>query len=332
MENLKDTRIINIDASELFYAKLTGNKIEIKNNGKILNEKFTDIIPPNLDFYYLQEQGKLSIKQCSTDFYSYDFVNVSFKFPLYVNNKNEHIIPKSSDKEKYHKYSLEKIRKFRKELYLNGFELNGKTYVRYKRSSGSAKGGSCLFIKKELFAMMDKWSKAGLDERKDNYQKNLTSYEAYRALSLSSLITTLDLNPYNILFVKDYKHTLKNQTVIKVTYDKEKGLIPQETYADIENNIFDGEGLLDASVFNQAGKTKKGMMLLRSRYFKCCAFNTNLKKWFEDNNITSLDQLNGITYLISSDAKPLLTLRKSKLNENPDYTIFDKFKFNIQKF
>ena len=43
------------------------------------------------------------------------------------------------------------------------------------------------------------------------------------------------------------------------------------------------------------------MMLLRSRFFKCCAFNTNLKKWFEDNNITRIDQLNGITFAKSID-------------------------------
>ena len=42
-------------------------------------------------------------------------------------------------------------------------------------------------------------------------------------------------------------------------------------------------------------------MLLRSRFFKCCAFNTNLKKWFEDNNITRIDQLNGITFAKSID-------------------------------
>ena len=76
--------------------------------------------------------------------------------------------------------------------------MNGKEYVRYKRSSGAAKTGSCLFIKKELFPMMSKWSKTGLDEAKDLCFEDLTSYEAYKSLSLSSIITTLDLNPYNI--------------------------------------------------------------------------------------------------------------------------------------
>ena len=38
------------------------------------------------------------------------------------------------------------------------------------------------------------------------------------------------------------------------------------------------------------------MMLLRNRFFKCCAFNTNLQKWFKDNGITKTSQLNGYTF------------------------------------
>ena len=37
------------------------------------------------------------------------------------------------------------------------------------------------------------------------------------------------------------------------------------------------------------------MMLLRNRFFKTCAFNTNLQKWFEDNNIKEIRQLAGYT-------------------------------------
>ena len=34
------------------------------------------------------------------------------------------------------------------------------------------------------------------------------------------------------------------------------------------------------SEFERAGYADKGMMLLRNRFFKVCAFNTNLQKWF----------------------------------------------------
>ena len=293
MEPLKEIRIINIDGSEIYYSFLSGKNIVIKNSEDEFNDRFSEIFPPNLDLYYLDSIGKLSVKSLKLidELYSYDIVNVSFKYPLFLNDKNVQIFPKNRN-EVYKKINIDDIRKH---LYLNGFVLNGKEYVRYKRSSGSAKSGSCLFIKKELFPLMNRWSMTGLNEGTDLFLKNLTSYEAYKALSLSSIIATLNINPLNILFVKDAEIILKNQNVVKVTY-QEGGLKAEETTVDVKNNIFDGEGLLDSSVFKKAGKSKKGMMLLRSRFFKCCAFNTNLKKWFKDNNITDISQLNGITF------------------------------------
>jgi len=59
--------------------------------------------------------------------------------------------------------------------------------------------------------------------------------------------------------------------------------------------IWDGEALLDVSVFEDNGYGDKGMMLLRNRFFKTCAFNTNLQKWFADNGITQICQLGGYT-------------------------------------
>ena len=84
-------------------------------------------------------------------------------------------------------------------------------------------------------------------------------------------------------------------------------MVANKDNCEIENNIFDGEGLLDASIFKQLGLSKKGMMLLRNRFFKCCAFNTNLQKWFKDNHIKSVNQLNliqGVTF--AKDIKDVL--------------------------
>ncbi len=295
LKHMDQIRFIEIEAADLYYSSIYNKPIEIKNSEYEFNEKYSDIVPPNLDLYYLESKNKLTLKKLGQECYSDVFVNVSFKYPLFINAKKEQV---HSNKEYKTTVSIQEIRKH---LYLNGFVLNGKEYVRYKRSSGAAKTGSCLFIKKELFPMMAKWSKTGLDEAKDLCFEDLTSYEAYKSLSLSSIITTLDLNPYNILFVKDAKVTLKKQNVIKIYHDKKCGLNAEESICDVTNNIFDGEGLLDVSVFNKINKQNKGMMLLRSRFFKCCAFNTNLKKWFEDNNITRIDQLNGITFAKSID-------------------------------
>ena len=121
----------------------------------------------------------------------------------------------------------------RKDIYLNGFKLNGNDYVRYKRSAGSAKSGSCLFVKKNLYNILNSWSKTGLNEEADHCLDNLTSYEAYRALSLSSLIKTLRLNPYNILFVKDFETSLKDQEVIKVSFDGKENLVASKETCEV---------------------------------------------------------------------------------------------------
>lgn len=38
-----------------------------------------------------------------------------------------------------------------------------------------------------------------------------------------------------------------------------------------------------------------GMLLLRARFFKSCCFNANIQRWFTDNGITDVSQLNGKT-------------------------------------
>lgn len=283
-------RIPLIHASEIYYANnYTHQNIEIKNINGVFDWHFKDLMPLNLDLIYLLQNGKTSWKTLGKEQYTLDFINVSFKYPLRLDENDQQVFKGES-------VDTISPNVMRKEIYTQGFKVNGKEYVRYKRSAGSAKGGSCLFIRKDLYAMMNKWSLTGLDEDDVLSHTSLTSYEAYRALSLSSLIDVFRLDPYNILFVKDFdKYSLKNQDVINVTYENNSLLGKRETI-DVTNNLFDGEGLLDSSIFKQRGKSNKGMMLLRNRFFKCCAFNTNLQQWFRENNIESVDQLNGITF------------------------------------
>ncbi len=303
MLELGNTRIINIEGADLYYSFLTNEKIKVKNSDTQFDERLSDIMPANLDLYFLESKGKLTRKIFKGEFYSFDIVNVSFEYKLLLDSKGKQIKNPKTASEIAKQYSLETIRKH---VYTNGFQINGKKYVRYKRSSGSARSGSCLFIRSDLFTLMDQWSDAGLD--KSICYQQLTSYEAYRALSLSSVISTLRLKPKNILFVDDLKVVLKNQKVIRV-FEKGNSLDAEETIQSIENNIFDGEGLLDTSIFketfvNKNGKTKnlanKGMMLLRNRFFKCCAFNTNLQQWFADNGIENINQLRG--FVCADDA------------------------------
>ena len=170
------------------------------------------------------------------------------------------------------------LKALREHFYTNGFCVDGVHYVRYKRSAGSSREGKCLFIDERLFRAMNKWSDCGLKPQKD-----LASWESYKALSLSSVKGTIDIPLEGILFVPDLKSTFTEE-VVSVEI-KDGSLCAEQKNAQIANDIWDGESLLDESLF--AGDyADKHMLLLRNKFFKSCAFRTKLQKWFADKHIT----------------------------------------------
>lgn len=193
------------------------------------------------------------------------------------------------------------VRNIREYLYKNGFYCNGIHYVRYKRSAGSSRVGNCLFINKYLYRQMIDWSLCGLNIR-EGQAVDLAALEAYVSLTLSSIIDTIQIRPENILVIDDYKSIFKDHTVAIRFIDGHLHSRPEEV--EISNSIWDGQSLMDRSVFLQFQKQQRksdpealehGMLLLRARFFKSCCFNTNIQQWFSDNGITKIDQLNGKT-------------------------------------
>ena len=173
------------------------------------------------------------------------------------------------------------LKALREHFYANGFCVNGVRYVRYKRSAGSSREGKCLFIDERLFRAMNKWSDCGLKA-----SKALAPWESYKALSLSSVKGTIDIPLEGILFVPDLKSTFTEE-VVSVEI-KDGSLCAEQKNAQIANDIWDGESLLDESLF--AGNyADKHMLLLRNKFFKSCAFRTKLQKWFADKHITLSD-------------------------------------------
>lgn len=59
-------------------------------------------------------------------------------------------------------YNPINVKNLREHFYSNGFNVSGVHYVRYKRSAGSSREGTCLFIDERLFKYMAKWSECGL--------------------------------------------------------------------------------------------------------------------------------------------------------------------------
>lgn len=192
------------------------------------------------------------------------------------------------------KYKTSKLNttKIREKLYQNGFYLDGKHYVRFKRSSGSSRVGKCLFIREELYNAMMEYSYMGLDFPADK-EVDLASLEAYISLTTSSIINTIKINPSQILVIPDYESEFYEDAIItRVNNGK---LETKKDRVKIKNSIFDGQSMLDVSVFEENKYGDKGMLLLRNRFFKSCCFNTNIQKFFKDKGITKIKQLNGVT-------------------------------------
>lgn len=197
----------------------------------------------------------------------------------------------------------------REKLYKNGFNVDGVHYVRFKRSAGSARQGRCLFVREDLYQDLMEWSYMGIDHT-EGIEIDLAKIETYMSLTTSAIIDTLKIKPENILLIDDVD-SIFEEKVMATELDASGRLATAPKIAKIKNSIWDGQSLLDSSIFNDNGYEDKGMLLLRNRFFKSACFNTNIQQFFEDNNITSISQLSGST--VATDIKDikLITTKSS---------------------
>lgn len=170
----------------------------------------------------------------------------------------------------------------RNRLYQDGFVCDGIRFRRFKRSAGSGRVGKCLFIDEKLYPRMHKWEQCGLTI-KDGQEMDLAGYEAYIALTLSSIVGIIPLRPENFLVIDDYSSVFKDK-VIATRLGDDGWLTSKPEDVEVENSIWDGQSLIDRSAM---GDYKKyGMILLRNRFFKSACFNCNIQKFFEEHDIT----------------------------------------------
>ena len=203
-------------------------------------------------------------------------------------------------------------RKERLYLYEHGFDIeviNGnrretRHYVMYKRSANKAKKGKVMFIWDKIYDEMIDWTRLGADLGQD--EVDLAGLKSYETLVQSSIEGMIRLEKKNILLVDDvmspefypnisvleYKKTrrgkkTKNLVIVRKNQEQDKS----DAYP-CRNDVFDGQALLDTSVFdsyneNTEGSSEKncGMLLLRNSFFKACAFNVRIRDYYSENGI-----------------------------------------------
>lgn len=191
-------------------------------------------------------------------------------------------------KDLFNKKSADEIREI---FYKDGIEIrhdiqrkNGKItkqeFVHYNmlyRSTGKAKDGSCMFICDRLYKKAQRFIRMGLKMPKNNAP--IVEIGAYSSLIASSIVSTINIDPKNILILKDVSSYFKT-SVVSVETDKNKHCvaIPKQNY-ELKNEMFDGQGLIDESIFPQWGN---GYVLLRHHMFKAACFKTKIQKFFKD--------------------------------------------------
>jgi len=179
-------------------------------------------------------------------------------------------------------------------LYTEGFKLNinGKeiNYVLYKRSSAKSRTSQVLFINEKLRNDMIKWSRLGINfSKQKNKDIDFPSLLAYESLVSSSAEDLIKIETKNILIISDVKSIFPiNCNVVKKNDDDKLVSEPVDGYM-MENDIFDGQGLLQTEYFDNIGRSDKSMVLTRQHMFKSCLFRCDIQKFLKDyakdNNI-----------------------------------------------
>ncbi|MBD5137154.1 MAG: hypothetical protein HDT39_14570 [Lachnospiraceae bacterium] len=318
-----------IELYKIYYRKYRKKDFYFTENGKKYSSKII-----NLTFKYSVKEWN----QMNTDTYvkfGYNYNDLIFEDCIARNENNEIVGIKVGEKvhnpaedfcryfstvsvninEKDVQIHYKKIKEpktlktnadLRKTLYKEGFICNGTKYVRCKRSSGSARIGKCLFIDEPLLKPLLKHS-SGCIIPKSGQEIDLAAYESYVSLTTSSIIDTLPIKAENILVISDYESIFKENVI--ATRSVDGFLSTGEETVEISNSIWDGQSLMDISLF---GDYKDyGMVLLRNRMFKSCCFNCNIEQFFKDNNITDVSELNGFTRAEKIEDVKLITTPSS---------------------
>ncbi|MBO3356280.1 hypothetical protein [Clostridium perfringens] len=348
----KNVQILSIEAKDL-----------ITKNCVIKKDTFyKGSLDDSMEVDQLKKIGKKIIKfnKKTERFYTNDIITVTFKYSSNENLNDEDservaslektldiINSSKTDKEEKQKQIKEvkellQIAKknlnrktLRELLYKDGFNITidgeKKHFVRYKRSSGSARVGKCLFINENYHKKMINWSFAGI-KHKVGTEMDCSSIESYISLPTSSCIDRFKLKPENILLIEDGKSTFKDtvmatRLVNEVKDDKgnviDGDLDTHVEETEITNKIWDGENLLDKSVFEENGYSDKAILQIRNRFFKGIGINTDIQGFFRDNNITEISQLNGQT--IATDIKDIKLICTPSSVKYLKYGTFDKW-------
>lgn len=315
IEDNKDVKIYSIQANSLYCVQ---NGIKFIKRDEKQGYKYSNnepqiiigesVIPNSLFLDYMKSKGMV-IK----DGFSYDFIVMKFDdgfggkvYELVEEDDVESTETDSNDKKKYKRRKSIGSDELRSYFYEQGAEKPGVKIQWYKydkdgelkphkdpiyyqmlgRTAGKAKSGDCLFVRKDLhskaynYMTMGLWKKWKIKIPWEEMEIPIVSFGAYSALTIASAIDYIEVPLKNILVIRDEEVYINKQGIIvKIDEVKKCCVAERSENAEIASNPFDGEGILDESVW-PAGINE--FAYCRNHFFKSCLFKGNIQSFFKD--------------------------------------------------
>lgn len=292
-------RILNLQAASIYeYMNGFRGYMDV-TKAMLVNSLFLDYL---LDNNLIDVRGDMTRSIICLEFSygtkDYESMKEKIKNNLSKDNISEETIKRLEENLENLERNKDKCVKISKEdlrikYYVEGVEITYRSYnkkgreltsrrntIRYKmlyRTPGKAKKGTCMFIDERVYDQVHDFLYMGI---KPSVEKApIVELGAYSSLVTSSIEGRIQIKPNEILCVRDVDSAFKTK-VMSVETDEEKHCYIKEIDGyEVSNTMFDGQGLIDESIFPEWGN---GYILLRHHMTKLAAFKTRIQKFMKD--------------------------------------------------
>lgn len=190
-------------------------------------------------------------------------------------------------------------KELRKKYYKNGITIQWPIYdkdtgqatypykpIKYKmlmRSPGKAKEGECIFVRDTLYDVAIKYLTMDLYKQMPEDNAKIVEMSAYMTLVTATAQDYIQIPMNQILIIKD-EEVKAGIPVCSVEVQDGRCVVNRDAQKGVSNILWDGEGLIDESLFpkNILQKSMDGFIYCRSHFFKACLFRGNLQQFFKD--------------------------------------------------
>ena len=277
-------RIKNIQAASI-YEKQYGFRSRLDTTDAMLVDSlFLDYLLDNdlLDIWNGKSTRDIICVEFGYGTKSYDFLRQRTDNILAEDPGNKEMQLISDNLEKNKEFCKEISRdNLRIKFYEEGLTIKYKRKtIKYRmlyRTPGKAKKGTVMFINQKLYKQVHDFLYMGIKLQKKNAP--IVEIGAYSSLITSSIIDKIKIMPNEILVVKDVdSHFTTKAKVVDINKNKECMIHAEDKY-DVVNTLFDGQALIDTSIFP---KDCDGYVLLRHHMTKMAAFHSNIQMFMKD--------------------------------------------------